>query len=111
MQKAFVEHDAFQCGYCTPGQICSAVGLIKEGHGHSRAEIREMMSGNLCRCGACINIADAIKEVLGVSGPTVPGGSGMREFSYTRAETDAVAALASDPPAQILASGTPTSST
>lgn len=64
MQKAFVEHDAFQCGYCTPGQICSAVGLIKEGHAHSRAEIRELMSGNLCRCGAYTNIADAIEEVL-----------------------------------------------
>jgi xanthine dehydrogenase YagT iron-sulfur-binding subunit len=65
MQKAFVEHDAFQCGYCTPGQICSAVGLVKEGHAHSRAEIRELMSGNLCRCGAYNNIADAIEEVLG----------------------------------------------
>lgn len=65
MQKAFVEHDAFQCGYCTSGQICSAIGLIKEGHAHSRAEIRELMSGNLCRCGAYTNIADAIEEVLG----------------------------------------------
>ncbi|WJH38638.1 2Fe-2S iron-sulfur cluster-binding protein (plasmid) [Aliirhizobium terrae] len=65
MQRAFVEHDAFQCGYCTPGQICSAVGLIKEGHAHSRAEIRELMSGNLCRCGAYTNIADAIEDVLG----------------------------------------------
>lgn len=65
MQKAFVEHDAYQCGYCTPGQICSAVALIKEGHAHSRAEIRELMSGNLCRCGAYTNIADAIEEVLG----------------------------------------------
>jgi xanthine dehydrogenase YagT iron-sulfur-binding subunit len=65
MQKAFVEHDAFQCGYCTPGQICSAVGLIKEGRAHTRSEIRELMSGNLCRCGAYSNIADAIEEVLG----------------------------------------------
>lgn len=65
MQKAFVEYDAYQCGYCTPGQICSAVGLLKEGHAHSRAEIRELMSGNLCRCGAYTNIADAIEEVLG----------------------------------------------
>jgi xanthine dehydrogenase YagT iron-sulfur-binding subunit len=65
MQKAFVEHDAYQCGYCTPGQICSAVGLLKEGHAHSRHEIREMMSGNLCRCGAYTNIADAIEDVLG----------------------------------------------
>ena len=64
MQKAFVEHDAFQCGYCTPGQICSAVALVKEGHAHSRAELRELMSGNLCRCGAYTNIADAIEDVL-----------------------------------------------
>lgn len=64
MQAAFVEHDAFQCGYCTPGQLCSAVGLIAEGHSHSRAEIREHMSGNLCRCGAYTNIADAIQDVM-----------------------------------------------
>ena len=65
MQKAFVEHDAYQCGYCTPGQICSAVALVKEGRAQTRAEIRELMSGNLCRCGAYTNIADAIEEVLG----------------------------------------------
>jgi xanthine dehydrogenase YagT iron-sulfur-binding subunit len=65
LQKAFVAHDAYQCGYCTPGQICSAAGLIKEGHAHSRSEIRELMSGNLCRCGAYTNIADAIEEVMG----------------------------------------------
>jgi xanthine dehydrogenase YagT iron-sulfur-binding subunit len=65
MQKAFLEHDAYQCGYCTPGQICSAVGLVREGHAHSRADIRELMSGNLCRCGAYTNIADAIEEVMG----------------------------------------------
>ena len=65
LQAAFVDHDAFQCGYCTPGQICSAQGLINEGHAHSRLEIREQMSGNLCRCGAYTNIADAILEVLG----------------------------------------------
>jgi xanthine dehydrogenase YagT iron-sulfur-binding subunit len=63
MQQAFLKHDAFQCGYCTPGQICSAVGLIKEGHAHSDDEIRELMSGNICRCGAYQNILDAIKEV------------------------------------------------
>jgi xanthine dehydrogenase YagT iron-sulfur-binding subunit len=65
MQKAFLEHDAYQCGYCTPGQICSAVGMLQEGHAHNRAEIRELMSGNLCRCGAYTNIADAIEEVMG----------------------------------------------
>jgi xanthine dehydrogenase YagT iron-sulfur-binding subunit len=64
LQAAFVEHDAFQCGYCTPGQICSAAGLLKEGRAHTRAEIREYMSGNLCRCGAYTNIADAIEDVL-----------------------------------------------
>jgi xanthine dehydrogenase YagT iron-sulfur-binding subunit len=63
LQAAFIEHDAFQCGYCTPGQICSAVGLISEGHAHTRAEIRELMSGNICRCGAYTNIADAIQDV------------------------------------------------
>ena len=65
LQAAFVERDAFQCGYCTPGQICSAAGLIAEGHAHSRAEIREQMSGNICRCGAYTNIADAIEDVQG----------------------------------------------
>ncbi|WP_158799030.1 (2Fe-2S)-binding protein [Pedobacter sp. L105] len=63
MQEAFLKHDGFQCGYCTPGQICSAVGLIKEGHAHTDAEIRESMSGNICRCGAYQNILAAIKEV------------------------------------------------
>ena len=64
LQEAFVERDAFQCGYCTPGQLCSAVGLLNEGRARSRAEIREHMSGNLCRCGAYTNIVDAIEEVL-----------------------------------------------
>ena len=62
MQQAFVDCDAFQCGYCTPGQICSAVGMIKEGHAHTDDEIREQMSGNLCRCGAYPNILNAIKQ-------------------------------------------------
>jgi xanthine dehydrogenase YagT iron-sulfur-binding subunit len=64
IQAAFIERDAFQCGYCTPGQICSAVGLLGEGHARTRAEIREQMSGNLCRCGAYTNIADAIEDVM-----------------------------------------------
>jgi xanthine dehydrogenase YagT iron-sulfur-binding subunit len=63
MQAAFLKHDGFQCGYCTPGQICSAVGLVKEGHAHTDEEIKEQMSGNICRCGAYNNILDAIKEV------------------------------------------------
>jgi xanthine dehydrogenase YagT iron-sulfur-binding subunit len=73
LQQAFIAHDAFQCGYCTPGQLCSAVGLINEGHAGSRDEVRELMSGNICRCGAYPQIADAVTEVLlgkGVSADT-----------------------------------------
>jgi xanthine dehydrogenase YagT iron-sulfur-binding subunit len=62
MQAAFIEQDGFQCGYCTPGQICSAVACVKEGHANSDDEIREWMSGNICRCGAYPNILAAIKE-------------------------------------------------
>jgi xanthine dehydrogenase YagT iron-sulfur-binding subunit len=65
MQAAFIRHDGFQCGYCTPGQICSAAGLIAEGKANSADEIRELMSGNICRCGAYSNIAEAITEVAG----------------------------------------------
>src|SRR5262245_2895931 len=64
MQQAFIEHDAFQCGYCTPGQICSAVGLLGEGKAHTADAIRELMSGNLCRCGAYANIVAAIQHVM-----------------------------------------------
>jgi xanthine dehydrogenase YagT iron-sulfur-binding subunit len=64
LQQAFIEHDAFQCGYCTPGQICSAVGMIAEGRAHTADEIREGMSGNICRCGAYPNIVAAIEEVM-----------------------------------------------
>ncbi|WP_082992315.1 (2Fe-2S)-binding protein [Paraburkholderia tropica] len=63
VQQAFVNHDAFQCGYCTPGQICSAIGLLAEGHAQSRDDVREQMSGNLCRCGAYVNIADAVESL------------------------------------------------
>jgi xanthine dehydrogenase YagT iron-sulfur-binding subunit len=62
MQQAFIEHDAFQCGYCTPGQIVSAVACVQEGHANSDADIREYMSGNLCRCAAYPNIVDAIRD-------------------------------------------------
>jgi xanthine dehydrogenase YagT iron-sulfur-binding subunit len=62
VQAAFVEHDGFQCGYCTPGQIMSAVALLSEGRARSDDEIREFMSGNLCRCGAYTNIVDAIRR-------------------------------------------------
>src|SRR5204863_2620588 len=61
VQSAFIEHDGFQCGYCTPGQICSAVALVKENHANGDDEIREFMSGNICRCGAYPNILAAIK--------------------------------------------------
>jgi xanthine dehydrogenase YagT iron-sulfur-binding subunit len=64
IQKAFIEHDGFQCGYCTPGQIMSAIGLVQEGRTRSDDEIRENMSGNLCRCGAYTNIVKAIKDAL-----------------------------------------------
>ncbi|RWN26385.1 MAG: (2Fe-2S)-binding protein [Mesorhizobium sp.] len=62
VQKAFVDHDAFQCGYCTPGQIMSAIGCINEGHARSEDDIREYMSGNLCRCAAYPNIVAAIVQ-------------------------------------------------
>ncbi len=62
MQQAFIDHDAFQCGYCTPGQIMSAVACVKEGHAGSASEIREYMSGNLCRCAAYTNIVAAIED-------------------------------------------------
>ncbi|MCF6402589.1 (2Fe-2S)-binding protein [Chitinophaga filiformis] len=63
MQEAFLEHDGFQCGYCTPGQIMSAVCCIREGHANTPDEVREYMSGNICRCGAYSNIVDAIMDV------------------------------------------------
>lgn len=63
MQEAFIKHDGFQCGYCTPGQIMSAVACIREGHANSPDEVREYMSGNICRCGAYANIVDAIMDV------------------------------------------------
>jgi xanthine dehydrogenase YagT iron-sulfur-binding subunit len=67
LQQAFIDHDAFQCGYCTPGQICSAAGLLAEGRARTAAEIRELMSGNICRCGAYTNIVAAIQQAMGRS--------------------------------------------
>jgi len=64
LQSTFIEHDAFQCGYCTPGQICSAVALIAEGRAKTADEVRELMSGNICRCGAYVNIVAAIMQVM-----------------------------------------------
>jgi len=63
LQQAFIDHDAFQCGYCTPGQICSAIGMMSEGKAKTREDVKDMMSGNLCRCGANVGILDAIMEV------------------------------------------------
>ena len=64
VQRAFIEQDAFQCGYCTPGQICSAVGLINEGKAKTADDIRELMSGNICRCGAYTNILAAVQQAM-----------------------------------------------
>jgi xanthine dehydrogenase YagT iron-sulfur-binding subunit len=68
LQKAFIDHDAFQCGYCTPGQICSAAGLIAEGKAKTVDDIRELMSGNICRCGAYPNIVAAIRQAMDLMG-------------------------------------------
>src|SRR5215212_8698034 len=68
MQQAFLDHDAFQCGYCTPGQIMSAIGCVEEGHAGSPAAIREYMSGNLCRCAAYPNIVAAIGQARDAMG-------------------------------------------
>jgi xanthine dehydrogenase YagT iron-sulfur-binding subunit len=73
MQQAFVDHDAFQCGYCTPGQIISAIACVNEGHAGSDADIREYMSGNLCRCGAYPNIVDAVKDAKAAMQPPQKG--------------------------------------
>ncbi|MGI9035982.1 MAG: (2Fe-2S)-binding protein [Pyrinomonadaceae bacterium] len=71
VQAAFIEHDAFQCGYCTPGQICSAVGLMSEGRAKTANDIRELMSGNICRCGAYPNIVAAIEDAMRANGKSI----------------------------------------
>ena len=73
LQQAFIDCDAFQCGYCTPGQLCSAAGLIAEGEAKSIDDVRELMSGNVCRCGAYPQITQAVSRVLGIEGE--PGDS------------------------------------
>jgi xanthine dehydrogenase YagT iron-sulfur-binding subunit len=70
MQQAFIDHDALQCGYCTPGQIMSAVACVLEGHAGSREQIREYMSGNICRCGAYVGIVAAIEDAAAKMGRT-----------------------------------------
>lgn len=77
LQAAFIAHDAFQCGYCTSGQLCSSVALLTEGHAHTPDEIRQLMSGNLCRCGAYPNIVAAIMDVQASS----PAGASVRRKS------------------------------
>jgi xanthine dehydrogenase YagT iron-sulfur-binding subunit len=72
VQRAFLEQDAFQCGYCTPGQIMSAVACIREGHAGSDDEIREYMSGNLCRCGAYPHIVAAVRQAAAISAEAKP---------------------------------------
>jgi xanthine dehydrogenase YagT iron-sulfur-binding subunit len=74
MQQAFIDHDAFQCGYCTSGQIMSAIALLREGHAGSDEDIAEYMSGNICRCAAYPNIRDAIREVRDAGAGSDPAG-------------------------------------
>ena len=64
VQQAFIDHDAFQCGYCTPGQICSVIGLVNEGKAKTIDDIRDLMSGNVCRCGAYVNIVKVVQDAL-----------------------------------------------
>ena len=103
LQQAFIERDAFQCGYCTPGQLCSAMGLLAEGQARTRDDIRELMSGNICRCGAYTNIVDAIEDVMHATRRDAR----MRRFEYVRAATlaEALAAL-TEPDTSLLAGGT-----
>ena len=72
LQQAFIDHDAFQCGYCTSGQLCSAVGLMNEGKACTAGQVRELMSGNVCRCGAYPGIVAAVTEVMGIPGRDDP---------------------------------------
>ena len=73
MQQAFIDQDAFQCGYCTPGQILSAVACVNEGHAGTDTDIREYMSGNLCRCAAYPNIVTAVKQAKALMTTPVTG--------------------------------------
>jgi xanthine dehydrogenase YagT iron-sulfur-binding subunit len=92
LQEAFVEHDALQCGYCTPGQIMSAAGLLREGRARSTDEIRELMSGNLCRCGAYTNIVDAIEDVMGQGVPSSSPSPQLGEKERTAGGTPSASA-------------------
>jgi xanthine dehydrogenase YagT iron-sulfur-binding subunit len=85
IQAAFIQLDAFQCGYCTPGQIISAVAILNEGHTGSEAEIREWMSGNICRCGAYPNIVAAIQQVASQQGSTTQKMAGQQDTTAQQA--------------------------
>ena len=105
MQQAFIDHDALQCGYCTPGQIMAAVACVHEGHASSPEQIREYMSGNICRCGAYVGIVAAIQDAARRCGGPEP----CSPFTYTQASTaaDAVRAVAGGGPGtRFLAGGT-----
>ena len=103
MQEAFIRHDGFQCGYCTPGQIMSAVALLAEGRAGSDEEIREFMSGNICRCGAYRTSSPPSERPR--------RGAVMQAFEYIRPGdmASAVALVSGDPTAQYLAGGRPRS--
>ena len=82
LQQAFIDCDAFQCGYCTPGQLCSAAGLIAEGQAKGIDDVRELMSGNLCRCGAYPQITQAVMQVMGIEGkPGEDAGAQQQPFT------------------------------
>jgi Aerobic-type carbon monoxide dehydrogenase, small subunit CoxS/CutS homologs len=101
LQQAFIDHDAFQCGACTPGQICSGVGLIAEGRARSDDEIRELMSGNICRCGAYPNIVAAIRQaMMGARDDPVQLCAGERRFRGGAADLRPSRARSSSPAAQ-----------
>jgi xanthine dehydrogenase YagT iron-sulfur-binding subunit len=80
LQQAFIDCDAFQCGYCTPGQLCSAAGLIAEGEAKSIDDVRELMSGNVCRCGAYPQITQAVMQVMKLDGSKTAG-EGEKPFT------------------------------
>ncbi len=110
MQPAFIAHDGFQCGFCTPGQIMSAVGLIAEGQaGDDPERVREGMSGNLCRCGAYAGITEAVLDAQ--RSMAEPEGSGMNSFEFVRPATVAEAVAAAARPARPTSPPGPTCST
>lgn len=80
VQQAFIDHDAFQCGYCTPGQLISALACIQEGHASSEAEVREYMSGNLCRCAAYPKITAAVLAARNIVGADIEGGGARQDY-------------------------------